>query len=183
MRTDRYKESPVPGAQALRLTALAAVLTPPRGMHLPSGLDAPPRPAAEVPLPVLVAERFAAGEPAALALAYERYAALVHGYAVRALGAGPTAELVVERVFITAWAQRHTFDPAQNSFGTWLVGLTRRDLTWTLVRLVPVSTRSASAQASLALSRVDAAPLASVTPIRTGRFTRLRSAFGAVRAA
>lgn len=79
--------------------------------------------------------RFTAGDEAALALAYERYGALVHGLAARALGAGPEAQDVTQQVFVSAWFARARYDPARGSLGAWLVGITRHRIADSLARI------------------------------------------------
>lgn len=95
---DRRAEAPT----ALRLVEEAA----------PDGSDA------------ALGSAFAAGEDGALALAYERWASLVHGMAVRAVGPND-AEDVLQAVFVSAWRTRSGFDPARGPLPGWLVGITR----------------------------------------------------------
>lgn len=71
-----------------------------------------------------VGRRFAAGDEQALAWAYERWGPLVHGLAVRAVGA-VDAEDVTQQVFVSAWRSRERFDPDRARIGAWLVGITR----------------------------------------------------------
>ncbi len=79
-----------------------------------------------------VARRFAAGDEQALAWAYERYAARVHGMAVRAFGPGPDAEDVTQQVFVSAWTGRAGFRPEQGPLPAWLTGVCRHKIadTW-----------------------------------------------------
>jgi RNA polymerase sigma-70 factor (ECF subfamily) len=68
---------------------------------------------------------FQQGDERALAWAYERWAGLVHGMAVRALGSTADAEDVTQQVFVSAWTGRHGFRPEQGNLAAWLVGITR----------------------------------------------------------
>jgi RNA polymerase sigma factor (sigma-70 family) len=79
-----------------------------------------------------VGRRFAAGEEQALAWAYERWAAQVHGMAVRAFGPGPDAEDVTQQVFISAWTGRAGYRPEQGPLPAWLTGVCRHKIadTW-----------------------------------------------------
>jgi len=79
-----------------------------------------------------VARRFATGDEQALAWAYERYAARVHGMAVRAFGPGPDAEDVTQQVFVSAWTGRAGYRPEQGPLPAWLTGVCRHKIadTW-----------------------------------------------------
>jgi RNA polymerase sigma factor (sigma-70 family) len=72
-----------------------------------------------------VARRFAAGDEQALAWAYERWAATIHGMAVRAVGPGPDAEDVSQQTFVSAWTSRHRYSLARGPLAGWLVGICR----------------------------------------------------------
>ncbi|WP_245888075.1 RNA polymerase sigma factor [Geodermatophilus tzadiensis] len=79
-----------------------------------------------------VGRRFAAGDEQALAWAYERWAARVHGMAVRAFGPGPDAEDVTQQTFVSAWTGRSGFRPEQGPLPAWLAGVARHKIadTW-----------------------------------------------------
>jgi RNA polymerase sigma factor (sigma-70 family) len=79
----------------------------------------------QVPLDADVADLFGAGDERALAWAYERWAPLVHGLAVRALGSTADAEDVTQQVFVSAWTGRDGYRPEAGSLQGWLVGITR----------------------------------------------------------
>ena len=81
-----------------------------------------------------VARMFAGGDPRGLALAYERFAPLLHGLAVRALGPGPDAEDVTHQVFISAWTARAGFRPERGPLPAWLVGICRHRVADALAR-------------------------------------------------
>lgn len=72
----------------------------------------------------LVELAFAAGHEDALARAYERWGTLVHGLAVRAVGP-VDADDVTQQVFISAWKDRHRYDPQRGPLAGWLVGIAR----------------------------------------------------------
>jgi RNA polymerase sigma-70 factor (ECF subfamily) len=72
-----------------------------------------------------VGRRFAAGDEQALAWAYERWAAMIHGMAVRAVGRGPDAEDITQQTFVSAWTSRNLYNPAQGRLAAWLVGICR----------------------------------------------------------
>ncbi|GAB7190864.1 sigma-70 family RNA polymerase sigma factor [Kineococcus sp. NUM-3379] len=71
-----------------------------------------------------VALAFRAGQEQALAEAFARWGALVHGLALRALGPAD-AQDVVQAVFVSAWQSRAGFDPSRGPLPAWLVGITR----------------------------------------------------------
>jgi RNA polymerase sigma factor (sigma-70 family) len=79
-----------------------------------------------------VGRRFAAGDEQALGLAYERWAAQVHGMAVRAFGPGPDAEDVTQQTFVSAWTGRAGYRPDKGPLPAWLVGVARHKIadTW-----------------------------------------------------
>jgi RNA polymerase sigma factor (sigma-70 family) len=72
-----------------------------------------------------VGRRFAARDEQALAWAYERWAATVHGMAVRAVGPGPDAEDITQQTFISAWTSRNRYSPDRGPLAGWLVGICR----------------------------------------------------------
>jgi RNA polymerase sigma-70 factor, ECF subfamily len=72
-----------------------------------------------------VARLFAEGDEQALARAYERWAATIHGMAVRAVGPGPDAEDITQQTFVSAWTGRHRYSPVRGSLAGWLVGICR----------------------------------------------------------
>jgi RNA polymerase sigma-70 factor (ECF subfamily) len=89
-------------------------------------MDVPPGPhAASDPPDAEVGRRFAAGDERALAWAYERWGARLHGMAVRALGPGPDAEDVVQQAFVSAWTGRHGYRPDAGPLPAWLTGICR----------------------------------------------------------
>ncbi|MGY1687556.1 RNA polymerase sigma factor [Geodermatophilus sp. SYSU D00867] len=107
-----------------------------------------------------VARRFAAGEEQALAWAYERWAALVHGMGVRAFGPGPDAEDVTQQTFVSAWTGRAGYRADQGSLPGWLVGICRHKIADTWARR-DRQRRAAEA----ALAEAQAAPPGGQAPV------------------
>jgi RNA polymerase sigma factor (sigma-70 family) len=73
-------------------------------------------------------ERFCGGDPAALRTVYDRHAHIVFGVALRALSTHQDAEDITQQVFVQAWRGRSTFDVERGVFGSWLTGITRRQV-------------------------------------------------------
>jgi RNA polymerase sigma factor (sigma-70 family) len=93
----------------------------------------PPASEAAEPDDAEVARLLAAGDERALAWAYERWGSLVHGLAVRAVGA-IEAEDVTQQVFIAAWRARDRYRPESGALPGWLVGITRHKIADVLAR-------------------------------------------------
>jgi RNA polymerase sigma-70 factor (ECF subfamily) len=72
-----------------------------------------------------VVRRLAAGDPAALAEFYDRFAGLVNALALRILRDTGDAEDVVQEVFLQAWRQADRFDPARGTPEAWLCTIAR----------------------------------------------------------
>jgi RNA polymerase sigma factor (sigma-70 family) len=62
----------------------------------------------------------ASGQQDAIGLLYARYAPTIHGMAAQALGR-PTAEDVVQEVFLAVWKNAPTYDPKRGNVRPWLL--------------------------------------------------------------
>lgn len=91
----------------------------------PVGWDAPPMPPASGVIErcsdAELARRLRDADPAALAELYQRFGRLCYSLAHRICADAKLAEDVVHEVFLTLWRDPGRFDPARESFATWLI--------------------------------------------------------------
>ncbi|MDT0436613.1 MULTISPECIES: sigma-70 family RNA polymerase sigma factor [Streptomyces] len=99
-----------------------------------------------------VARGLVAGDEECLAMAYQRWSALVHSLAWRSLGDPKEAEDVTQQVFLGVWRGRDGFRPERGSIGGWIVGITRRKIADALSARTRRLDLAASAAASLAVA-------------------------------
>ncbi|MGB3185128.1 MAG: sigma-70 family RNA polymerase sigma factor [Ornithinimicrobium sp.] len=71
-----------------------------------------------------ISRAFEQGEDTALAQAFQRWGALVHGLAIKGVGRSDADDLT-QQVFVSAWQSRHRYRSSQGPLGAWLVGITR----------------------------------------------------------
>ncbi len=75
-----------------------------------------------------VAARLVGGDETALEEIFDRWSALVHTYALRALRDTHDAEDVTQQVFVAAWRSRHTLVPSRSALPAWLIGIARHKI-------------------------------------------------------
>jgi RNA polymerase sigma-70 factor (ECF subfamily) len=71
-----------------------------------------------------VQKAFAQGQEQALKAAYLLHGKLVYTYCRRSLDEARSMD-VTQEVFISAWKNRHRYDPAQGTLAGWLVSITK----------------------------------------------------------
>jgi RNA polymerase sigma-70 factor (ECF subfamily) len=72
----------------------------------------------------LLVERVTAGDVAAFAVIFDRYARPIYALAAHMLGPAEADE-VVQEVFLRLWQRVHQFDPARGSLRVWLMAVAR----------------------------------------------------------
>jgi RNA polymerase sigma factor (sigma-70 family) len=117
----------------------------------------------------------AAGDNGAFAALYARYAPLVFGIAARSLDK-PTAEEIVQEVFIALWQHAGDFDPERGPLRPWLLQIARNRILNELRRRSrrPAVDDDSAAERVAQLADPDPGPLAAAW--RAYRRTALRSA-------
>lgn len=75
-----------------------------------------------------LAARFVAGDETALEHVYDRWSALVHTFALKALRDPHDAEEVTQQVFVAAWHSRLTLTPSPVALPAWLIGIARHKI-------------------------------------------------------
>jgi RNA polymerase sigma factor (sigma-70 family) len=88
-------------------------------MEIPLVTIDPDRPARDE-----VAERWAAGDPDALRLAFDAWGGAIYTYCARRLPEGEATDATQE-VFVSAWRSREQFDPRRGVLAQWLFGIAR----------------------------------------------------------
>lgn len=73
-----------------------------------------------------LAQGLMAGDEACLTEVYQRWSALVHTLARRALGDDKEAEDITQQVFLGVWRGRGGYRPDRGPIPGWIVGITRR---------------------------------------------------------
>ena len=77
---------------------------------------------------LVLAERLVGGDPTSLGEIFDRWSALVHTIALRALDSRDDAEDVTQQVFVAAWRSRHTLSPSPAALPAWLIGIARHKI-------------------------------------------------------
>ncbi len=73
-----------------------------------------------------LAQRVASGDREAFLSLYDRYAARVHGLALRMLGERMAAEEVTQDTFLKLWTRAGSYSPRKGSLLAWLMTVARR---------------------------------------------------------
>lgn len=75
--------------------------------------------------PATLVARAAAGDEAALAALYDRYAGVLYGFALRRLDDHDRAEELVQRVMTRVWRFAGRYDPDRGQVSTWVFAIAR----------------------------------------------------------
>ncbi len=75
-----------------------------------------------------LAARLVAGDETSVEEIYDRWSALVHTFALRALNDTHDAEEVTQQVFVAVWRSRHTLTPSAVALPAWLIGIARNKI-------------------------------------------------------
>jgi RNA polymerase sigma factor (sigma-70 family) len=102
-----------------------------------------------------LAARLVEGDESALEAVYDRWSALVHTYALRALQDVHDAEEVTQQVFISAWRSRHTLTPSEAALPAWLIGIARHKVADVRAARARDADRVAAAAAVSGVQEVD----------------------------
>ena len=94
-------------------------------------------------------ERISAGDHAALAELYDRLGGAIYSVAYRIVGDVPSAEDVVQEVFLATWRNASRFDELRGSPASWMFALTRNKAIDLLRR--ETTSRSRSVEADLSI--------------------------------
>lgn len=122
--------------------------------------------------PEKLLHRIAEGDEEALAALYDACGGLIYSLARRVLNSDREAEEITQDVFVAAWRNARTFDPARSSATTWLTALTRNkaiDRLRTARRRLP----AAPADAADLPETADPAPTAAELAARGDRAMRI----------
>ncbi|NND74921.1 MAG: sigma-70 family RNA polymerase sigma factor [Ilumatobacter sp.] len=77
--------------------------------------------------PTTLDDAFARGGDSVLRAAYDEHGSFVYSLCRRTVGEDLAADITQE-VFVAAWRQRASYDPARGSLGAWLTGITRHKI-------------------------------------------------------
>ena len=104
---------------------------------------------AERAIDAALLERIGAGDHEALAQLYERLGGAIYSLAYRIVGDGPSAEDVVQEVFLATWRNAGRYDDLRGSPASWLFTMTRNKAIDLLRR--ETTSRSRSVEADLSI--------------------------------
>ena len=96
----------------------------------------------------------AAGDPAAVALLYDRFGSLIYRMAYQSLPSRDEAEDAVQEVFVRLWRTSDRYDPTRAALVTWVMLISRRYMVDRLRR-----SRSAIKSSGLEEKLLDVQPI------------------------
>lgn len=73
---------------------------------------------------------------------YDQYAHVLYGVILTSVGQPELASRILEDVFVKAWSDFDQFNPRKTRLLTWLLSRARAEVTATLARVAPVTSKS-----------------------------------------
>ena len=73
---------------------------------------------------------------------YDQYAHVLYGVILASVGQPELASRILEDVFVKAWSDFDQFNPRKTRLLTWLLSRARAEVTATLARVAPVTSKS-----------------------------------------
>ena len=93
-----------------------------------------------------LATRLASGDADAMSAIYDRHGGAAFGFLLRTLGDRPTAEDVLQQVFVEVWRRAGQYDPDRAPMLTWIMAIARSRAIDQMRRRIPVPSGDLAAE-------------------------------------